>query len=313
MTQLRFPGARGWFRSTAGALVGLGVVAFAWVASGDERSLAAASNTGRTDLDGDGLTDLQEGVLGTRADEADTDGDSYSDLEERARGSGPLDPLSVPAGRSFSIGTVASLEGDQVSLLSAIYVDDGPSESVELRLGFVYRGAAVYLRPISFPYKRGFVRTGKDAQDSIAVVEVAISQALVRRLGQVNLFSIATSHIPGVVGSAVSVVPLVNFSGVTVSIESEELNYSPVSGGNGIPTGITYRPLVGDAGIPSSWSGGEICYQRTAAVAVDGVSIVHEVESADCQPMDTYCSAADCAASRGTSISLPDPAALAGG
>jgi hypothetical protein len=312
MTQLRFP-ARGWFRSTAGALVGLGVVAFAWVASGNERSLAAASNSGRTDLDGDGLTDLQEEVLGTRADEADTDGDGYSDLEERARGSDPLDTLSLPTGRAFSIGTVASLEGDQVSLLSAVFVNDGPAESVELRLGFVYRGAAVYLRPISFTHRRGFVRTGKDTQDRIAVVEVAVSQALVRRLGQLNLFSIATSHIPGITGSAVSVVPLVNFSGVTVSIDAEELNYSPINGGSGTPTGITYRPLAGDSGIPSSWSGGEICYQRTAAVGVDGVSIVHEVESADCQPMDTYCSAADCAASRGTSITLPDPAALAGG
>lgn len=312
MAQLPFPCARGWFRSSAGALVGLGVVAIAWVASGEERNLAAASNSGRTDLDGDGLTDAQEEVLGTRSDLADSDADTYSDLEERARGSNPLDRVSLPASRPFSIGTVASMEGEQVSLLSVIYADDAPSDQVELRIGLVFRGMPLYLRPSSFTHKRGFLRTGKDAQDGLAVVEVAISQELVRRLGQVNLFSVATSHIPGVVGSAVSVVPLVDFSGVTVSVEAEELNYSP-SGGNGVPTGITYRPLTNDDGIPSTWSGGEVCYQRTAAVGVDGVSIVHEVESADCQPMDTYCNASDCAASRGKSITLPDPLAIAGG
>jgi hypothetical protein len=312
MTQVPFPCARGWFRSTVGALVGIGVAALAWVASGEERSLAAASNTGRTDLDGDGLTDLQEDVLSTRTDLADSDGDGYSDLEEVARGSKPMDQTSVPVGRAFDIGTVASLENNQVSLMSVIYTDDAPVEQVELRIGLVYRGVPFFLRPSSFTHKRGFVRPGKDVRDGLGVVEVAISEALVRRLGQVNLFSIATSHIPGVTGTAVSVIPLVDFSGVTVSVEAEQLKYSP-NGGNGTSTGITYRPLTDDSSIPSSWNGGEMCFQRTAAVAVDGVSVVHEVESAECQPMDTYCSPTDCAASRGKTVTLPDPAALAGG
>jgi len=313
MTQLPGSGARGTLRSAALALVGLGVAAFAWVERGPAARLAAATNTGRADLDGDGLTDVQEDVLGTRADLADSDGDAFSDLEERARGSDPLDRLSLPAERAFSLGTVASLEGGQVSLLSVIHINDAPSDDVELRLGFVYRGAPVYFRPSSFLLKRGFVRAGTDARDSLAVVEVGISQSLVTRLGQVDMFAVATSHITGVTGSAVSVVPLVDFSGVVVSVEAAELNYSPMNGGNGPPTGITYRPLTSDSGIPSTWSGGEICFQRTAAVGVDGVSIIHEIEAADCQPMDTYCSPADCAASRGKSIKLPDPAALAGG
>ena len=90
-----------------------------------------------------------------------------------------------------------------------------------------------------------------------------------------------------------SVLPLVDFSGVTVGVESRRAVLA-LSGG--LPTGVVYRPLVPSDRIPSTWSGGEICFQHTTAVGVNGVSIVHEVESADCQPMDTYCSPGDCAA-----------------
>lgn len=313
MAQLTGFCARSSLRSAALALVGLGVVATAFGVGRGEGRLAAASNSGRSDLDDDGLTDEQEDVLGTRVDLADTDADGFSDLEERARGSDPLAQNSVPAAQGFALGTLASLEGDQVSFLSAVYVDGASAEAFDVRLGIVYGGVPIYFRPSSFQYKRAFVRAGADTVDSLTVLEIAISQRLVQRLGQIDMFSVVRSTSPGAPGVAVSVVPLINFAGVIVSAESEELNYSPVNGGNGTPTGITYRPLAGDSGIPSSWTGGEICFQRTAAVGVDGVSVVHEVESADCQPMDTYCNPDACSASRGMSITLPDPAALAGG
>jgi gliding motility-associated-like protein len=44
------------------------------------------------DTDADGLTDAQEGVLGTDPTNPDTDGDGYSDGQEVANGSNPLDP-----------------------------------------------------------------------------------------------------------------------------------------------------------------------------------------------------------------------------
>lgn len=44
------------------------------------------------DLDGDGLTNLQEFLLGTDPRKRDTDGDGYSDGEEVATGFNPLDP-----------------------------------------------------------------------------------------------------------------------------------------------------------------------------------------------------------------------------
>jgi hypothetical protein len=48
------------------------------------------------DLDGDGLSDWQEGHFGTRADHFDTDGDGYGDALEVFSGSDPLDASDVP-------------------------------------------------------------------------------------------------------------------------------------------------------------------------------------------------------------------------
>ncbi|TPG65701.1 ZirU family protein [Pseudomonas arsenicoxydans] len=45
-----------------------------------------------TDTDGDGLTDTEEGVIGTDPTKPDTDGDGLTDKEEVDNGSNPLDP-----------------------------------------------------------------------------------------------------------------------------------------------------------------------------------------------------------------------------
>ena len=50
---------------------------------------AAAEIALTTDTDGDGLTDVEEGKLGTDATKADTDGDGLSDGDERSWGSNP--------------------------------------------------------------------------------------------------------------------------------------------------------------------------------------------------------------------------------
>jgi len=55
------------------------------------------------DLDGDGLTNLQEFLLGTDPRQADTDGDGAGDGQENNAGSDPLNALSFPAGISGTI------------------------------------------------------------------------------------------------------------------------------------------------------------------------------------------------------------------
>jgi hypothetical protein len=182
---------------------------------------------------------------------------------------------------------------------------------VRFQFGVVYHGIAFRFIPNSFQHARGFVRPGRDPNDSLAVIELGIPEALLPRLNQANLFAIVTPRngTPG--EPVVSLLPLANFSGVTMWIENGIAAASNNSGSGA--TGVTYRPLAGDDRIPSTWSSGEICFQQTAAVGTHGVSIVHEIDASDCQPMDTHCSPSDCAAGVGQALELPDPAALAGG
>ena len=130
-----------------------------------------------------------------------------------------------------------------------------------------------------------------------------------RRLGQVNLFSLMRGTSPGA-EPMVSLLTIVDFGGIAMSIEPRIAGLSSNGGG---ATGVVYRPLAADAQIPSTWNSGQICFQATSAVGMHGVSIVQEIDAADCLPMDTYCSPGDCAASVGQPLELPDPAALAGG
>jgi len=297
-------------RSTTFAALCLGgTVLIVAVLGRNEPALAAATNHGRTDLDGDGLTDQQELVIGTLPYRADTDGDAYSDLEERARGSDPLDHNSLPAVSSYGVGTCGSLENGLVSMLSAVYLHSSGVNSVDLQIGVVYHGHALRLQPSLYQNSRAFLYPGHDSQDTLAVVEVALPQSVVQRLGQVNLFSIVRGTMPGAPDPVVSVLPLVDFSGVTMAVEEHNAVYS--SGGG--PSGVVYRPLTGGDQIPATWSSGQICFQRTAPVGVNGVSIINEVEASDCLDMDTYCNTTDCAAAVGQSLELPDPGALIGG
>lgn len=58
-------------------------------------------NDADTDHDGDGLTTVEEvDIYLTNPTMPDTDGDGYSDGEEVRRGSDPLDPESIPTGRT---------------------------------------------------------------------------------------------------------------------------------------------------------------------------------------------------------------------
>jgi hypothetical protein len=311
MALLPFPHAAP-ARSVAVASTCLGGALIALAAfTGEAPQLAAATNQSRVDLDGDGLCDLQELVIGTSPTSYDTDADTYSDLEERARGSDPLDILSLPQPSEYGVGMCASLDEGMVTLVSAVYLDQASMDSVQIEVGIVYRRFVIYLPPSSYTYSRGYIYPGHDASDTLAVIEIALSNSLVRRLGQVNMFSVVRSTSPTGPDPVVSILPLVDFGGTTVAIEQLDLHLGQVGGGQ--PTGVVYRPLAGDDQIPSTWSGGEICWQRTAAIGMSGVSIEHEVDAADCIPMDTYCSPSACQSGVGTTLLLPDPAALAGG
>ena len=220
---------------------------------------------------------------------------------------------SQPEASELAVGSCASSEFGLVSLLSAVYVQGGDVAGVHVHLGVVIDGRPIEIALSNYPMMRAFLFPGRSALDRIAVVEMAIPELLVRRLGQLNLFTVVSGVGEGAPPPAVSVFSLADMGGVTVSIEPKNLSYTPSGNNGGTPHGVIYRPLSGDDQIPASWSGGEVCWQKTTPVGMNGVSVVQEVDAADCQPMDTYCSGSDCAASVGKPLELPDPGALVGG
>jgi hypothetical protein len=302
--------ARARSATAAAAVLGAALVGLVFSAREQPR-LAAAAGPWRADSDGDGLADDQELVLGTSPDLADSDGDGYSDLEERARNSDPLDPTSVPGSAAVDVGTCASCVAGYVSMVSAVYSDSADLDSIRLEVGVVYQGRIFRFSPRSFRNSRASIYQGRDAHANIAVVEVGIPAALVRRLGQVSLFSVVRGSGPNPITPRASVLPLVDFSGVIVAVEEHNATFATAN--NDHPTGVVYRPLASEDEIPSTWNGGEICFQHTSPVGRNGISLVQEVDSATCQPMDTFCSPMDCSAGVGKALELPDPAALIGG
>jgi hypothetical protein len=196
-------------------------------------------------------------------------------------------------------------------MLATIYAGASKVGSLRLELGVVYNGQVLRFSPQTFGPARGFREQPHTSGARLTVLEFPMPVALVRRVGLVNMVSILRDLSATPAEPVVSSMPLVNFSGIVVSAEQTPAMLN--STGSGRPAGIVYRPLAGDDQIPSTWNGGEICFQRTAAVGTNGVSIVHEVEAADCLPMDTYCSPVNCQAGVGRAIDIPDPAALLGG
>ena len=281
------------------------------VAAKDEPVLAADGDADTADLDGDGLSDAAEFVIGSEPSRPDSDGDGFSDLEEFARNSDPTSATSVPAAAGFSMNLGASQTDGMVTVLATVFSDASKVGALRIDFGLVYRGTLYRISPRSFGSPRGFLLRGSEPGDRLSVIEIPIPAALVRRVGQVNLVSILRESGPSTAEPVVSILPLVNFSGITMAVKQVPAMLTVT--GSSRPAGIVYRPLAGGSQIPSTWTSGEVCFQRTAAVGMDGVSVVHEIEAAGCWPMDTYCSPVNCSAGVGTAINLPDPGALLGG
>src|SRR5262249_25842619 len=157
----------------------------------------------------------------------------------------------VPGSAPIEVGTCASLESGYVSMLSAVYAQAGDLESVKLDVGFVYQGRILHFAGKNYGNSRGFVVHSRDGLGSIAVIELAIPEALVRRMGHLNLFAVVKGTGPGAPPPQASVMPLVDFSGVTVMVETHSAIYTNSGGGH--PTGVVYRPLANDDQIPATW------------------------------------------------------------
>lgn len=293
--------------------------AFALVAvlSG-ERKLEACTDPA-VDPDGDFLCTVQERIIGTSPYNPDTDHDGYSDLEELARGSSPIAWNSVPVAREPVHLGLSAHGGDDGSLhvLAAVHSADMNLRDTILHFG-VQSGRQMMTVPTTWLASRSTsqITTDSNGTGIIQLLDIALDPALVHALGELTFYATATMVGTGTVTSA-DAVRFLSIDGVVVLAMAPP---RPITQPPGQPVpgpGSIYVPLPTGGptggGIPSSWSSGEICFQRTSPVAVNGPVVTQEVVSAECMNgWEGYCPPS-CTASVGSTYATVDPVGLIGG
>lgn len=274
-------------------------------------ALHATSSASTADFDGDGLSDDQERVLGTFPFSADTDGDGYPDGEEFARQSDPRDESSMPDSSQVSASLTARGQDGKLRLVLAVHEPDGFQYDSFVRLGALSQGQA-----ISVPMGRVidlstvFEATGSDGS-RVTVLEIPVHSGLIHARERVTFFIAAGASSTMAFGAA-SKIDVISTDGVLQlqRVASAQASLHSSQGGGSIRQPI---PSTATPTIPSSWTAGAICFQRSSVVGGMGAVMLHEVVDADCLAgWDTYCSS-DCSTSIGTTYETIDPVALIGG
>jgi hypothetical protein len=284
---------------------------------GGERKLEACTDPA-VDPDHDFLCTVQERILGTSPNVADSDQDGFDDLEELARGSSPISWNDVPGVREpVHLGLTAHGGDDgSVHVLAAVHSADMNLRDTNLTFG-VQSGRQMMTLPITWLASRSTSQITTDASGTglIQLLDIALDPALVHALGELTFYATASIAGTGTVTSADTVRFLSIDGFVVLSMAPPRPVPSPP--GQQVPgPGNIYVPLPtgpGGGGAPSSWSSGEICFQRTSPVAVNGPVVTQEVVSAECMNgWEGYCPPS-CTASVGSTYATVDPVGLIGG
>ena len=294
-------------------------------------AVLSASDSQRVDTDGDGLTDFQESVFGTDPDAFDSDSDGFSDLEEIARGSDPFVQSLVPTSPEVNLGMYASVQNGTVSLDSAVFVPMGDLLDLGFYFGAVVNGETFFVPGEAVAASsRKFVYPAANGAGYLAVIELALPEWMVHHVGQVGFFAGAATGDPYnpdtprkvaamTLVSVANTIMSVNPAGTTSDGDGDGDGggggqASDGSGGGGdVGGGVFYEPLAGDDEIPAELSSGEVCVQSVSLVGTNGASDLYEVDSAGCEPMDSYCAGSSCSATIGQPLEVTNPHRVFGG
>lgn len=307
------------------ALLVLGVaVSLSFTGAGETRELRAFGGARGLDADSDGLTDVQENILGTWPNDPDSDRDGFSDLEEIARRSDPMSRFSVPESTPKSVGLYARQHGAWVTVGWAVY-SAAPLKTVRFNQGLVISGVPIPT-PNSTSLATSFLLLPVSTSGaSVVAMEVTFPASVVRNNGILSLYAVVSESTDPLKPISADVMNLIDMGGVITEVErsgagvpapskSMQTSGGNASGGGTAPQGgLIYSPLVGDDDVPPKFSAGQICFQLTSPIGINGASVVQEIESAGCQPAESYCSPSDCSSSIGGTVEVVDPALLIGG
>ena len=272
---------------------------------GDSPQLLAAS-TSAIDLDGDGLADAQEMILGTDPFQVDSDGDGFSDLEEFSRSTDAMDTASFP-GTSIepAVATTGRTHAGIFRVVTTLYVPNGDLTGASVTFGALVGGQLLYIDPALFFVGANLtLHTAANGTDEIYVLETPIPESLLLNLGNTGIFA---TYSPAGATSVdhVSALNLAGINGVLCQV-------APTTGASG--PGTMYRPLSDGPDIPATWSPAMICVQDMHTIGVVGAVMQLQIDSSNCDPIgsDSYCPP-DCENLAGTIVDMIDPLALIGG
>jgi len=271
---------------------------------GESQELSAATYI-YIDMDGDGLADYQESILGTDPFDVDTDRDGFSDIEELARGTNPLATLDLPGPISeASLASTGRSEDGVFRAVNTFYVPAGELPGSSVSFGVLINGQTALLDPLLFFTGAILsVQPAANGLDSIYTLETPIPESLILALGNASLF---TTFTPAN-GTSVAKATALNLTGINGVV----CQVKDVASSTGLST--QFLPLSDGPDIPITWTPAKICTQDLHTVGVVGAVLQQQIDSAECTVMgqDSYCPP-DCSSLAGTIVNVIDPLALIG-
>ncbi|MFT4709078.1 MAG: hypothetical protein ACI9D0_001295 [Bacteroidia bacterium] len=271
---------------------------------GESPELSAATYV-LIDIDGDGLADQQESILGTDAFDPDTDGDGFYDVEELARGTDPLAILDAPGPiPEASLGSTGRTDDGVFRVVNTFYVPAGELQGASIAFGVMINGEIAHLDPLLFFTGASLtVQSASNGLDFIYTLETPIPESLVLSLGSASIFTTFTPAGASTVAKATAL-NLTSINGVICHVQN-------ATSATGLAT--QYLPLTDGPEIPITWTPARICTQDLHTIGVVGAVLQQQIDSADCTVMgqDSYCPP-DCSSLAGTIVNVIDPLALVG-